>query len=61
MRYTDPLNHLFLLIVIISIGILVTSCANWTPVDYIDAPVQEPEPERVVLKTESICNMDLCT
>ena len=54
-------ENILLLIVVMTVVIALTSCANWTPVDYIDAPVQEPEPERVVLKTESICNMDLCT
>ena len=39
MKHTEPLFHLFVLILIITIGIALTSCVNWTPVDYIDSPV----------------------
>ena len=39
MKYTEPLFHLFVLILIITIGIALTSCVNWTPVEYIDSPV----------------------
>jgi len=49
MKYTEPLNHLFLLLIIISIGILLTSCVNWTPVEYMDSPIKEAPLEKVVL------------
>ena len=54
-------EHILLLIVVMTVIIALSSCANWTPVDYIDSPIKEPEPERVVLNNDTICNMDLCT
>ena len=42
MKPTDTLDHLFVLIIIISVGILVTSCVNWTPAEYMDSPIEQP-------------------
>ncbi len=41
--------HLFVLILIITIGIALTSCVNWTPVEYIDSPIKETTSEKVVM------------
>ena len=49
MKPSDTLFHIFLLILIITIGIALTSCVNWTPVEYIDPPIKETTPEKVVL------------
>ena len=46
MRYPEP--SLFLLIIVITIGILMLSCVSQTPVEYIDSPIKEPVPEKVV-------------
>ena len=58
MKYEETLVHLLLLITIILIGISVTSCVNWTPVEYLDTPVTEPPLERVVLEQKAIENLN---
>jgi len=54
MRYEETLVHLLLLITIILIGLSVTSCVNWTPVEYIDTPIKEPPLTKVVLEQKAI-------
>ena len=49
MKPTETLLHLFVLILVITIGIALTSCVNWTPVDYIDTPIKETTSEKVVM------------
>ena len=58
MKYTEPLQHLMLLIIFITIGIALTSCVNWTPVEYIDTPIKEPPVEKVVLEQRAIENLN---
>lgn len=58
MRYEETLVHLLLLITIILIGMSVTSCVNWTPVEYIDPPIKRPPLERVVLEERAIDNLN---
>jgi hypothetical protein len=54
-------ENILLLIVVMTVVIAFTARAKWSPVDYIDSPIKEPEAERVVLNHDTICNMDLCT
>ena len=58
MKPSDTLFHIFLLILIITIGIALTSCVNWTPVEYIDTPIKEPPVEKVVLEQRAIENFN---
>ena len=58
MRYEESLVHLLLLITIILIGLSVTSCVNWTPVEYLDTPIKEPPVERFVLEQRAVDNLN---
>ena len=42
------------MITIILIGLSVTSCVNWTPVEYIATPIKEPPLTKVVLEQKAI-------
>ena len=60
-------NHKMIVKVLLSLSILlligttIASCVGLDPVEYIDSPIEEQEPERVATNSEAYCNMDLCT
>ena len=62
MKHTETLFHLFVLILIITIGIALTSCMNWTPINYMDPLLEKDDShlEKVVLDLIKVPLVDDC-